>query len=61
MHRDPGWLLVGLVVSLAAVSGCTTGSSSPSTGTEPGALATFAKAFDDGAGHRRLVLLMSPT
>jgi hypothetical protein len=48
-------------VSLAAVSGCTTGSSSPSTGTEPGALATFAKAFDDGAGHRRLVLLMSPT
>jgi hypothetical protein len=54
-------LLAAFVVSLAALSACATGSSSSPSGTQPGALATFAKAFDGGSGHRRLVLLMSPT
>jgi len=49
-----------LVLGLAVVSACGTGASS-STRPQPGALADFAKAFDAGTGHRRLVLLMSPT
>ena len=62
MHDPRRRLLAAFVVGLVALSACTTGSSSSSSsGTDPGALTTFARAFDDGSGHRRLVLLMSPT
>lgn len=61
MHTPRRGLQAAFILGLTVLSACATGSTSSPSGTQPGALATFAKAFDDGTGHRRLVLLMSPT
>jgi len=51
-----------LVVGVAVVAACGRHpSGTTSATTAPSALNAFVNAFDAGAGHRRLVLLMSPT
>jgi len=51
-----------LVLGMLLVASACASRSSTSTGSSPaGAVAAFAEAFDAGVGHRRLVLLMSPT
>jgi hypothetical protein len=56
-----GTRLAILALVLLIATACA-GRSSPSTGDAPtGAVAAFAGAFDAGVGHRRLVLLLSPT
>jgi hypothetical protein len=54
-------LAIVVVGTLLAVSACAGGSSTSARSAPAGALATFAGAFDGGIGHRRLVLLLSPT
>jgi hypothetical protein len=52
-------LAVGL---LLVASACATGTSTADNSAVPtGALGALAAQFDAGVGHRRLVLLMSPT
>jgi hypothetical protein len=49
-------LMIGLMTACGSHTATGSGDGAPK-----GVLATFVKEFDADAGHRRLVLLMSPT
>jgi hypothetical protein len=56
-----GAMLVAVAPLVACSSGASSGVSSGSSAPRQDAFTAFTRAFDDGVGHRRLVLLMSPT
>jgi hypothetical protein len=54
-------LRLAIVGLFAIVTACSGSSSSSDAAAPTDALDVFAAQFDAGVGHRRLVLLMSPT
>jgi hypothetical protein len=53
-------LLIGVLLGAAGCGGDSSSGGSAKLETIS-SVAQFARAFDDGAGHARLVLLLSPT
>jgi hypothetical protein len=55
-------LAIPVLGLLLVATACAAGSSTSNNSVPPtGPVAAFATMFDAGVGHRRLVLLMSPT